>query len=88
MSLTRLPIVARIALSNPLIHPLLQTRQTFLVVNSGPCQRFGGAFTVFQYSVGDPGSPPTDEMSQSGHACSLFPAGLVQKRQTRDVAIA
>jgi len=42
---------------------------------------------VFQYSVGDSGSAPTDDMSQRGHACSLFPAGLVQKRQTRDVAI-
>ena len=42
---------------------------------------------MFQYSVGDSGSAPTDDMSQRGHACSLFPAGLVQKRQTRDVAI-
>jgi hypothetical protein len=85
MSLTRLPIVARTALSNPLIHPLLQGWQTFLVVNLGPCQRFGGAVTVFQYSVGDFESAPTDEMSQTGHTSSLFPAGLVQKRQTRDV---
>src|SRR5438045_3393429 len=87
MSLTRLPIVDLTALSMSLIQPLLQSRHTFLVLKFGPAQRFGGAVTVFQYSVGDLESAPKDEMSQSGHASSLVPAAFLQKRQTLDVAI-
>lgn len=86
MSLTRLPIVGLTPVSKSLIQPLLQSRHTFFVLKFGPAQRFGGAVTVFQYSVGDLESAPTDEMSQSGHASSLLRAGLLQKRQTLDVA--
>jgi hypothetical protein len=85
MSLRRPPIVGLTAVSRLLIHPLLQSRQSFRVVNFGPGQRFGGAVTVFQNSVGETGSAPTDLMTQSGHASSSVPARFGQKRQTRTV---
>ena len=68
-------------LSRVLIHPLLQSRQSFFVVNFGPAQRLGGAVTVFQNSVGDTVSAPTDLMTHSGHASSSVPARFGQKRQ-------
>jgi hypothetical protein len=87
MSLTRPPIVDLTAVSRSLIQPLLHSRQIFLVLNFGPAHRFGGELTVFQYSVGDFESAPTDVMSQSGQASSSVPARFGQKRQTRDIAI-
>ncbi len=78
----RPPIVRLTVLSRVLIHPMLQSRQTFRVVNFGQRQRFGAAFTVFQNSVGETGSAPTDLVTQSGHASSSVPARFGQKRQT------
>src|SRR6266571_2717658 len=79
MSLMRPPIMRLAVPSRVLIQPLLQSRQTFLVVNFGPAQRFGGAVTVFQNSVGETGSAPTDFMTHSGHASSSVPARFGQK---------